>query len=103
MGVGFAILLTYRSWRFVEQLLFTNHLNDTEGTLLPFTGAVFLLIAFRMLCSEHKHLISLMATPPAALRSGAQPVEYWLQNFRLIVHEEGEKLLRRWFGTAPKE
>lgn len=101
MGIGFSILLTYRTWRFVEQL-FTEHLNDVEGTLLPFTGALFLLVAFRMLCSEHKHLMSLMAQP-TQLRSGAQPVEYWLQNFRTIVTEEGEKLLHRWFGEAPNK
>lgn len=94
MGVGFGILLTYRTWRFVEQV-FTNHVHDAEETLLPFTGAVFLLIAFRMLCSEHKHLISLMAEP-VSLRSGAQPVEYWLQNFRQIVREE---INRRWPRT----
>jgi hypothetical protein len=86
MGIGFSVLLIYRTWRFVEQL-FTEQISDAERTLLPFIGAVFLLIAFRMLCSEHRNLLSLMAEP-VSLRSGAQPVEYWLSNFRTIVREE---------------
>lgn len=86
MGIGFFILLVYRTWRFGEQL-FTDPLNDAERTLLPFVGAVFLLVAFRMLCEEHRHLISLMAAPPAALRSGAQPVEFWEGKSRQMVDE----------------
>jgi hypothetical protein len=97
MGIGFTILLIYRTWRFAEQL-FTDPLNDAERTLLPFVGAVFLLIAFRMLCSEHKHLLSLMAEP-VSLRSGAQPVEYWLSKTRIIVREELAAALK----SAPKE
>jgi hypothetical protein len=94
MGVGFTVLLVYRTWRFVEQL-FTEHVNDAEGTLLPFIGALFLLIAFWMLCHEHRDLINKLTESPSPLRSGAQPVEFWkeesrkaLIEFRAIVREE---------------
>lgn len=86
MGIGFFILLVYRTWRFAEELL-VESVDDAERTLLPFVGAVFLLIAFRMLCAEHKHLISLMAQPPAILRSGAQPVEFWEEKSRKMLDE----------------
>ena len=87
MGIGFGVLLVYRTWRFAEEL-FAESVNDAERTLLPFVGAVFLLVAFRMLCEEHRHLINLMSEPPSVLRSGAQPVEYWMDNIRAIVREE---------------
>lgn len=86
MGIGFFILLVYRTWRFAEELL-VESVDDAERTLLPFVGAVFLLVAFRMLCSEHKHLIGLMAQPPAILRSGAQPVEFWEEKSRKMLDE----------------
>lgn len=87
MGIGFTIFLIYRTRQFIKQLL-VNYPVDTESTLIPFIGSVFLLVAFWMLCSEQKHLINLMAQPPSPLRAGAQSVEFWLEKFRLIVREE---------------
>lgn len=94
MGIGFGVLLLYRTRRFIEQL-FVGPLGDTERTLLPFIGAAFLLVGFRLLANEHRHFISLMAEPPAVLRSGAQPVEFWenksremMDEIREIVREE---------------
>lgn len=101
MGIGFTIFLIYRMRQFGKQLL-VDYPIDTETTLIPFIGSVFLLVAFRMLSREHHGLMSLLAQP-VSLRSGAQPVEYWLQNFRVIVSEEGEKLFQRWFGAPKKD
>lgn len=98
MGVGFFILLVYRTWRFAEEL-FVESVEDAERTLLPFAGAMFLLVAFRMLCAEHKHLISLMAAPPAMLRSGAQPVEFWEDKSRQMV-DELRKVVREEIAAA---
>lgn len=92
MGIGFTILLLYRTRQFIEQLVGAH--PDAER-MVPFVAAVFLLIAFRMLCEEHRHLIGLMAEPPVILRSGAQPVEFWedksrrmVAEFRQIIREE---------------
>lgn len=87
MGVGFFVLLLYRSRQFVEQLLVDYHV-DTGGTLFSFVGAVFLLVAFKMLWREHHDLINKLATVPGPIKSGAQPVEFWLKEIRVIVREE---------------
>lgn len=87
MGIGFTVFLVYRIRQFIRQVV-VDYPIDTENTLLPFIASVFLLVAFRMLCEEHRHLITLMAQPPSVLRSGAQPVEYWMENLRKIVREE---------------
>jgi hypothetical protein len=87
MGIGFSVLFVYRAMRFAE-LMITDVPVDTERVLLPFIGAVFLLTAFWMLRHEHWELLTKMADPPSPVRSGAQPVEYWLENFRKIVREE---------------
>lgn len=102
MGIGFTIFLIYRIDQFIEQLI-ANYPIDAESTFVPFIGSLFLLVAFWMLRHEHYDLIERLAERPSPLRSGAQPVEYWLNNFRVIVSEEGEKLLQRWFGAAPKK
>lgn len=86
MGVGFTIFLLYRVRQFIRQMI-VDYPIDTESTLIPFIASIFLLIAFRMLAGEHYGLLKTLAVP-AALRSGAQPVEYWLENFRIIVREE---------------
>lgn len=87
MGIGFGILLIYRVRQLIRQVM-VDYPIDTENTLLPFIASVFLLVAFRMLCEEHRHLINLMAEPPVVLRSGAQPVEYWIEHIRTIIREE---------------
>lgn len=86
MGIGFALLLAYRVIRFVEMLV-THAPSDTERVLLPFIGAILLLVAFRLLYGEHKHLISLMAEPFSPLKAGAQSVEYWMQESRKNLDE----------------
>lgn len=98
MGVGFFILLLYRTRQFIAQML-VDYRVDTGGTLFSFVGAVFLLVAFRMLWHEHHGLINKLSTAPGPIRSGAQPVEFWshfareqaaktLESIRLIVREE---------------
>ena len=87
MGIGFTVFLIYRTRQFIRQMI-TDYPIDTETTLIPFIASVFLLVAFGMLYTEHKHLLSLMVQPPSPLRAGAQSVEYWLTNFRQIVREE---------------
>lgn len=91
MGIGFGIFLIYRTRQFIRQIV-VDYPIDPESTLIPFIASIFLLVAFRMLCKEHRSLIDLLAQP-ISLRSGAQPVEYWLTNFRTIVREEVTKAL----------
>lgn len=57
MGIGFAVLLIYRVRQFIRQMI-TDYAIDAENTLLPFIGAVLLLVAFRMLSKEHARLLS---------------------------------------------
>lgn len=98
MGIGFAILLLYRTRQFIAQLLVDYRL-DTGGTLFSFVGAVLLLIAFRKLWLEHQELFEKMAANPGPMRSGAQTVEFWehfaqeqtaktLDGVRTVVREE---------------
>lgn len=94
MGIGFTVLLLYRAGRFLELLLNDTQV-DAERVLLPFIGAVFLLVAFWMLWNEHRDLLTKLAGSPSPLRSGAQPVEFWqaesrkvLEEFRKVVREE---------------
>lgn len=86
MGIGFGIFLVYRLDRFIEQLIASSPL-DAEGTLVPFIGSLFLLVAFWMLCHEHFDLIRKLADSPSPLRSGAQPVEFWKDESRKMVEE----------------
>lgn len=86
MGIGFTIFLLYRIRQLVKQLI-ASYPIDTENTFLPFVGSVFLLIAFRMLRIEHEDLFRKLIEP-GPLRSGAQPVDYWLSHIRGIVREE---------------
>lgn len=86
MGIGFSVLLLYRVRQAIVQL-FIDERVDAGGTLFSFVGAVFLLVAFRMLWLEHHDLIKKLIVP-GPLRSGAQPVEFWLERIRLIVREE---------------
>lgn len=88
MGVGFAVLLVYRARQLVRQMM-VDYPIDAENTFLPFFGAVFLLVAFWMLSREHAALIAKLAEP-LSLRSGTQPVEYWLGHF-----DEVKKALKR--------
>lgn len=87
MGVGFTIFLIYRTRQFIRQMIVAYPI-DTETTLIPFIASIFLLVAFRMLYTEHRYLLSLMSQPLSPLQAGAQSVEYWLTNFRQIVREE---------------
>lgn len=86
MGIGFTIFLLYRLRQFIL-LAAGDYRVDTEGILIPFIASVFLLAAFKMLSTEHRHLLNIMAEP-SPLRSGAQPVEYWLAGIRTIAQEE---------------
>lgn len=86
MGIGFAILLLYRVRQLARQVV-VDYPIDTENTVLPFIGAIFLLIAFRMLCAEH-HVLIKKLVQPLPLLSGAQPIEFWQNAFRVIVREE---------------
>lgn len=97
MGIGFAILLLYRTGQFIEQLM-VDYRVDTGGTLFSFVGAVLLLVAFRMLWREHFDLLGKLVHPEPS-RAGAQSVEFWtriaekreaivLEQIRLVVREE---------------
>lgn len=86
MGIGFTIFLIYRIDQFLEQLVASRPI-DTEGTLIPFIGSLFLLVAFWMLHHEHHDLISKLADSPSPLRSGAQPVEFWIDQSRSTLAE----------------
>lgn len=93
MGVGFGVLLAYRVRQLIRQLV-VDYPIDTEATVMPFVGAVLLLVAFWMMSREHVELIYKLSDPPP-LRAGAQSVEYWmeqttktLENIRGIVREE---------------
>lgn len=94
MGLGFMIFLAYRFRQFVGQLI-VDHPIDIEGTLIPFLASLFLLAAFWMLSTEHHDLIRKLADSPSPLRSGAQPIEFWIgesrkrmDEIRQIVKEE---------------
>lgn len=86
MGIGFTIFLVYRIDQFIEQLVASGPM-DTEGTLIPFIASLFLLTAFWMLHNEHYDLISKLADSPSPLRSGAQPVEFWISESRKRMDE----------------
>lgn len=97
MGVGFGVLLVYRVRQLIKQLA-VDYPLDTETTLIPFIGAVLLLVAFWMMSREHVELIHKLSDPPP-LRSGAQTVEFWehfaedqskktLDSIRMVVREE---------------
>lgn len=92
MGIGFTIFLIYRLRQFIKQVV-VDYPIDTESTFIPFVASVFLLVAFKMLHSEHRGLINLLAEP-VSLRTGAQPVEYWLTNVRQIVREENARVVQ---------
>lgn len=98
MGIGFAIFLIYRIRQFIRQVII-DYPIDPESTLLPFIASVLLLVAFRMLCEEHKYLINMMTVPPVILRSGAQPVEFWEDKSRKMV-EELRKIVREEIAAA---
>lgn len=94
MGIGFSIFLVYRIREFIAQML-VDYPIDPVDTLVPFAASLFLLVAFWMLCQEHKDLLTKLSESPSPLRSGAQPVEFWqaesrkvLESFRSIVREE---------------
>lgn len=97
MGVGFGVLLAYRVRQLVRQLA-VDYPIDTEATVMPFVGAVLLLVAFWMMSREHVELIHKLSEPPQ-MRAGAQSVDYWmhvareqaaktLEDLRVIVREE---------------
>lgn len=97
MGVGFGVLLAYRVRQLIRQLV-VDYPIDTEATVMPFIGAVLLLVAFWMMSREHVELIHKLSEPPQ-MRAGAQSVDYWvhiaqaqaaktLEDLRVIVREE---------------
>lgn len=85
MGIGFVILLAYRSERFYELMVVTDSLQELNimnlsGTLTPFVGAVFLLIAFALQNDEYKKLFQKLLIRPVP-RSGELPPDFWRSEF----------------------
>lgn len=91
IGIGFVIFLLYRISQFTQQMM-TGYSIDIETTIVPFIASLFLLVGFWIMDGETEDFIKKIAQP-GPLRSGAQPVEYWLSNFRTIVREEITKAL----------
>lgn len=90
MGIGFTFLLLNRTGLFY--LLMTNGDGaSARGTITPFIGAIFLLIAFWKLSEEHHDLIERMGSRPPRSSAGAQPVEFWEGTIRKVVREELDK------------
>lgn len=86
IGIGFVIFLLYRVSQFVQQMM-VEYPTDIETTLVPFVASLFLLVGFWIMDGETEDFLRKMADP-RPIQSGAQPVEYWLENFRAIVREE---------------
>lgn len=86
IGIGFVIFLLYRVSQFVQQMM-VEYPTDIETTLVPFVASLFLLAGFWIMDGETEDFLRKMAVP-RPVQSGAQPVEYWLENFRAIVREE---------------
>lgn len=100
IGIGFTIFLIYRLRQFIRQIV-VDYPLDAETTLIPFLASVFLLIGFWLLSKEHRELMRLASLANLnPLRSGAQPVEYWLSNFRQIVREETRVVVREEIAAA---
>lgn len=89
MGMGFFVLLVYRAERLIQiwalpEISDLNEMNIT-GTLLPFLGALLLLVAFWKLSLEMQRIgLRLEGESP----SGARPVAEWEERIRRIVSEE---------------
>ncbi len=86
IGIGFVVFLLYRASQFM-QVMTAEYPANIETTLVPFVASLFLLIGFWIMDGETEHFLRRLASP-SPMRSGAQPVEYWLENFRTIVREE---------------
>lgn len=87
MGVGFLVLLVYRTERFYTLLTETNIQElSLSDTLTPFMGAVFLMVAFGMLNGEHKTLFQKLLQRPVP-RSGELPPDYWQREFRQSIRD----------------
>lgn len=86
IGIGFVIFLLYRVSQFTQQMM-VEYPTDIETTLVPFVASLFLLAGFWIMDGETEDFLRKMAVP-RPVQSGAQPVEYWLENFRAIVREE---------------
>lgn len=86
IGIGFVIFLLYRVSQFTQQVM-VQQPTDIETTLVPFVASLFLLAGFWIMDGETEDFLKKMADP-RPVQSGAQPVEYWLENFRTIVREE---------------
>lgn len=97
MGVGFGVLLLYRIRQLIKQLT-VDYPIDTETTVMPFIGAVLLLVAFWMMSREHVQLIYKLSEPPP-LRAGAQSVEYWMH----IAQDQTAKTLESIRGIVREE
>lgn len=90
MGIGFCFLLLNRTGLFF-QLMTDGGEVTTRGTITPFIGAVFLLVAFWTLSEEHHELIERMGSRPPRQSAGAQPVEFWENTVRRVIREELNK------------
>lgn len=98
MGVGFGVLLIFRTEQFYA--LMTHSADDVHTgarlmweTFTPFIGAGFLILSFWRLSYEHQKLIDrLRSHRPTELSAGDQPVEFWEGVFRKIVSEEVAKI-----------
>lgn len=84
MGMGFLILLAYRTERSYEMLMVTGvqelNIMNLSDTLTPFVGAVFLLVAFGMQNDEHRTLFQRLLHRPIP-RSGELPPDFWRKEF----------------------
>lgn len=86
IGIGFVIFLLYRVSQFTQEMM-VEHPTDIETTFVPFVASLFLLVGFWIMDGETEDFLKKLADP-RPVQSGAQPVEYWLENFRTIVREE---------------
>lgn len=86
IGTGFVVFLLYRVSQFVQEMM-VEHPTDIETTLVPFVASLFLLAGFWIMDGETEDFLKRLADP-RPMRSGEQPVDYWLDNFRAIVREE---------------
>lgn len=93
IGIGFVIFLLYRVSQFIQEMMVQSP-SDIETTLVPFFASLFLLAGFWIMDGETEDFLKKMADP-GPTRSGAQPVEYWLENLRTIVREEVTEALNK--------
>lgn len=95
IGTGFMIFLLYRISQFIQQMMAVDVL-DIETTIVPFIASLFMLVGFWIMDGETEDFLKKLGTITPT-PSGAQPIEFWENTFRVIVREEIERA-----GIAPK-